>query len=197
MNEGKPCINDLDFVFKDIPKVNAKYYEDEWGQDFDFIIIAVPTDYKKALKALDTKLIEEILDEIQKRNIRKPIIIKSTVPIGFTASMVIKYPTLSIIYMPEFVREGHTIEDNLNLSRIIYGIANIKDKIYAVGFSNLLRSKTKNMPEVMEMSSSEAEAVKLFTNTYLAMRVTFFNELDSYSILNKLDSKKIIHGILK
>ena len=159
----------------------------------DFIIIAVPTDYNVKNNFFDTTIVENTIKEILEFNSSTLIIIKSTVPVGFTESQCLKYKTNRIIFSPEFLREGESINDNIFPSRIIVGsyIPAAKE------FSKLLIdiSEKKNKISVVFMNSTEAEAVKLFSNTYLAMRISFFNELDSYSISKDLNPEDIINGV--
>jgi len=158
----------------------------------DFIIIATPTDYVDETNKFDTSSVDSVVNEALKINKDALIIIKSTLPIGHTKSLQSKFNTSRIIFSPEFLREGSALKDNLYPSRIIIG-SKCKE---AYDFAELLKScSLKDDVNVIHMQSSEAEAVKLFSNTYLAMRVAFFNELDSFSISNKLCSKDIIEGI--
>lgn len=158
----------------------------------DFIIISTPTNYHPSTGMFDTKSIDQILRKLYKLKTSSKIIIKSTLPVGYTEKVNKKYKSLSIYFSPEFLREGSALYDNLFPSRIIIGN---KDK-NSTRFVNLIKkvSLKKNI-KIVYMTSSEAESVKLFSNSYLAMRVAFFNELDSYSIGMNLDSKSIIDGV--
>jgi UDPglucose 6-dehydrogenase len=161
-------------------------------KDTDFIIIALPTNFDESIESFDTSLIESTLCEISKLNSEAIIVIKSTVPIGFTESIQQKFSELNIVYSPEFLREGHALQDNLNPSRIVLG----GEPTLVSALENLLLDSTqKDNVEVIKTSLKEAEAIKLFSNSYLAMRVAFFNELDSFSKLNNLDTKHIIEGV--
>lgn len=148
----------------------------------DYVVIATPTDYDEGAHRFDTSSIDNVLATVESCSPKAMVIIKSTIPVGYTEAASHRHPGLSIIFSPEFLREGHALEDNLNPSRIIVGVAKEKDRAAADCFAHLLleSSETKTAP-VMVMGSSEAEAVKLFANTYLALRVSFFNELDTYA----------------
>tara|TARA_B100001027_G_C16265317_1_gene331687 strand:+ start:893 stop:2056 length:1164 start_codon:yes stop_codon:yes gene_type:complete len=157
----------------------------------DIVIIATPTDYDARKNYFDTRTVETSIEKCLKLNPNALIVIKSTVPVGFTDSMIKKYSYNKIIFSPEFLREGKALYDNLYPSRIVVGGDSKVRKV----FSKILKSVAINNPEVHEMSNSEAEAVKLFANTFLAMRISFFNELDSYSITKKLDTEKLINAV--
>ena len=157
----------------------------------DTAILALPTNFNSELNSFDTSIISGVIAELQKKNFSGNIVIKSTVPIGFTDSMNKQFPDLNILFSPEFLREGSALEVNLYPSRIIVG------NIDAFGkeIGELFKSFSLNDPKVYTMPSSEAEAVKLFANSYLANRVSFFNELDSFCLDRDLDSKSVITGI--
>lgn len=162
----------------------------------DFVVIATPTDYNEKTHQFDTSSIESVLSEVEERNPKAKVVIKSTIPVGYTKTISQQYPSLHILFSPEFLREGHALADNLDPSRIIVGIVEEDDRADAERFANLLleASDSKSAP-VMIMGSSEAEAVKLFANTYLALRVSFFNELDTYAESRSLSSEEIIQGV--
>ncbi len=161
-------------------------------KEADFIVVATPTDYDSSKNFFDTSSVDKVVEDIQKHNSDAMIIIKSTIPVGHTKMLQEKFSTKQIIFSPEFLREGQALRDNLYPSRIIIG-SNCEK---ASEFVNLLKKGAKKKDiEVLFIGSSEAEAVKLFSNTYLAMRVSFFNELDSYSLIRDLDTKSIIEGV--
>ena len=159
--------------------------------DADLIILALPTNFSESTKFFDTSQLDSVISKISEKNINYPILIKSTVPQGYTQRLQAQYPDLPIIFSPEFLREGNALEDNLNPSRIIVG----NTELLGLKIAELFASFASNDPEIFLMESGEAEAVKLFSNAYLATRISFFNELDTFALACNLDSQSIIDGV--
>jgi len=164
----------------------------------DYVVIATPTNYDSSLNYFDTKSIETVVNNVETINPKATIVIKSTIPIGYTKRICEMHPNLSIIFSPEFLRESKALYDNLYPSRIIIGadLANNELMEKAKAFGDMLQSCAlkPNIP-ILYMNYTEAEAVKLFANTYLALRVAYFNELDTFAELKDLDTKSIIEGV--
>jgi len=195
INKKQSTIKDEElenFLKKETLTLTATIDKEIAYSDARFIIIATPTNFDETKNSFDTSTLEGVIKDALRLNNDALIIIKSTVPIGFTKSLQDKHKTDRIIFSPEFLREGSALKDNLYPSRIIIG-----------GFSNLAKEFGKLLKisceddhaKLLYVNSSEAEAIKLFSNTYLAMRVSFFNELDSYTLANDLDTESIIEGI--
>ena len=159
--------------------------------DADLIILALPTNFSESTKFFDTSQLDSVISKISEKNINYPILIKSTVPQGYTQRLQAQYPDLPIIFSPEFLREGNALEDNLNPSRIIVG----NTELLGLKIAELFASFASNDPEIFLIESGEAEAVKLFSNAYLATRISFFNELDTFALASNLDSQSIIDGV--
>ncbi len=164
-----------------------------WGAEF--IIVAVPTNYDSHKDFFDTSLVEQVVAEVIECNPKATIVIKSTVPVGYTESLCRRYERSKILFAPEFLRESTALYDNLYPSRIIVGCAE-EYRAVAESFAYLLKQGAlKEDVEVLLMGTTEAEAVKLFANTYLALRISYFNELDTYAETKGLDTKAIIEGV--
>jgi nucleotide sugar dehydrogenase len=166
--------------------------------DADFVVVAAPTNYDTQKNFFDTSAIEEVVTEVIKYNPDAIIIIKSTIPVGYTESIRNKFHCDNIIFSPEFLRESKALYDNLYPSRIIVGTDTMNARLMkaAYKFANLLKEGAlKDDIEILIMGVAEAEAVKLFANTYLALRVSYFNELDTYAEMKGLNTKEIIRGV--
>ena len=170
-------------------------------REAELVIIATPTNYDPATDFFDTTNVEQVIDLVLSANPDAVMVIKSTVPVGYTQGLAERFPAAKLLFSPEFLREGHALSDNLHPSRIIAGIPTGTDHTPALeqaahSFTRLLAegAQDTDIPTLL-MASTEAEAVKLFANTYLALRVAYFNELDTYSAVRGLDASKIIQGV--
>lgn len=195
INAGKSPIRDKeieDFLANKKLDLKATLDYKEAFQGAKFIIISTPTNYDDETKHFDTSSVEDIIEKVISMNIDTTMVIKSTIPVGYVESIKEKYGINNIMFSPEFLREGRALYDNLYPSRIIVGEKSER----AVEFANLLRDGAlKEEIPIKYMNSTEAEAVKLFANTYLALRVSYFNELDTYAETKGLNTKDIIDGI--
>ncbi len=180
------------YISKDNLFLKATTNKNKAYKHADYILVCTPTNYNSDTNQFDTSSIEEILSDTETINANATIVIKSTVPVGFSKSLKEKYNSREIVFSPEFLREGLALHDNLYPSRIIIGGKSDKAKKFA---QLMQKGAIKENIETLFMSSTEAEAIKLFSNTFLAMRIAFFNELDSYSLANNLDTRSIIKGV--
>lgn len=194
LQEKKSPIQDQlieEYLLKEI-NFKATLDKSEAYKDADYIIIATPTNYDEKTNYFDTSSIEQVLNDLNLLETSAVIIIKSTIPVGFTQKVQTFFPNLKIVFSPEFLREGKALFDNLYPSRIVVGDKSEVGQKIAELFKN---ASLKPEVNIALMDSTEAEAVKLFSNTYLAMRVAYFNELDSYCALRGLNSKDIIQAV--
>lgn len=178
------------FLTKKELEISATLDKQVAYQEADFVVVATPTNYD--INQFDTTSVDGVVEDALKLNKEAPVVIKSTIPVGHTKSLQEIYKTNRIMFSPEFLREGQALKDNLYPSRIIVGGQHEAAKEFA---DLLIQSAKKKNIDTLFIGASEAEAIKLFANTYLAMRISFFNELDSYGLSKSLDVKNIIEGV--
>ena len=192
---GKP---EEEFILREALKLKATTDWENGYAGVEFVVIAAPTNYDSVKNYFDTSAVEDVIEKVRKVNADAVMVIKSTVPVGYAKSVMERYGTDRILFAPEFLRESKALYDNLYPSRIIVGYKQRDEKMEAAAKKFAAIIKEGAMEEevpVLFMGTTEAEAVKLFANTYLALRVSYFNELDTYAELKGLDTQRIIQGV--
>lgn len=196
-NKKISMINNKEFEYLNKDKLNliATSNKEKAYSNSDLVILALPTNFNNETCALDTSIIELVLKDINQYNKSAAIVIKSTVNIGFSKYIASVYPQMHFFFSPEFLKENTAIQDSFYPSRIVVGYVNKKDKNMANSIANLFLNCAEKKCEILITGSAEAESIKLFSNTYLAMRISYFNELDTFAELNNLNTKDIIKGV--